>query len=112
MEIKGRITKVLPLRSGTSQRTGNEWKAQPFIVEYYENPSDRYPDRVLLESYDEKAIEQIKEGVECLCGFGHSVREYEGRHYNEVRLFKFELAKDFSAPASEPAQEYDPNDPF
>ena len=35
MEFIGRVKKILPLRSGISQRTGNEWKSLPFIFENY-----------------------------------------------------------------------------
>lgn len=90
MEFKGRIKQMLPLRSGVSQRTGNEWKAQPFVFEYFENATDRYADSVLLETYDTKVIETMQEGMEVICGFGHRTREYEGRTYNELRLYKFE----------------------
>lgn len=90
MEFKGRIKQILPLRSGVSQRTGNEWKAQPFVFEYFENVTDRYADSVLLETYDTKVMETIQEGMEVICGFGHRTREYEGRTYNELRLYKFE----------------------
>ena len=90
MEFKGRIKQILPLRSGVSQRTGNEWKAQPFVFEYFENATDRYADSVLLETYDTKAMETMQEGMEVICGFGHRTREYEGRTYNELRLYKFE----------------------
>ena len=41
MEFKGRIMKVLPVTSGTSQN-GNEWKKQEFIFEYFEQQTDRY----------------------------------------------------------------------
>ena len=44
MEFQGRIAKVLPIRQGVSQRTGNEWKSLPFIFEYFEHDSDRYAD--------------------------------------------------------------------
>lgn len=90
MEFKGRIKQMLPLRSGVSQRTGNEWKAQPFVFEYFENATDRYADSVLLETYDTKVMETMQEGMEVICGFGHRTREYEGRTYNELRLYKFE----------------------
>lgn len=46
MEFTGRISKVLPVRSGTSQR-GNEWQALPFVFEYFEHENDRYADSVL-----------------------------------------------------------------
>lgn len=91
MEFQGRIYKLLPIRQGVSQRTGNEWKAQPFVFEYFETPEQRWSDKVLLETYDAKIIEQLKEGMEVRCGFGHSVREYEGRTYNEVKLYRIEF---------------------
>lgn len=97
MEFTGRVSKILPVRSGTSARTGNEWKALPFVFEYFENPSDRYADSVLLETFDSKVIENIKEGMEVRCGFGHKVRTYQkdGRDVtiNELRLYKIESVR-------------------
>ena len=29
--------------------------------------------------------------VKCKCGFSHNVREYEGKVFNDVRLYKFEV---------------------
>ncbi len=93
MEFQGRVKKIMPLRSGVSQRTGNEWKALPFIFEYFEHDTDRYPDQVLLETFDTNVIEHLKEGMEVRCGFAHHTREYEGRVFNEVRLYKIESVK-------------------
>ena len=67
--------------------------ALPFIFEYFEHETDRYADRVLLETFDTKVIENIKEGMEVRCGFSHNVREYEGKTYNELRLYKIECVK-------------------
>ena len=93
MEFQGRVKKLLPVRSGVSQRTGNEWKALPFIFEYFENPTDRFADTVLLETFDTNVIDNLKEGMEIRCGFGHRTREYEGKTYNELRLYKIESVK-------------------
>ena len=93
MEFTGQVKKILPLRSGVSQRTGNEWKSLPFIFEYHENPTDRYADTVLLETFDTNVIENLKEGMEIRCGFGHRTREYEGKTYNELRLYKIESVR-------------------
>ena len=93
MEFTGRVKKMLPIRSGVSQRTGNEWKALPFIFEYFENPTDRFADTVLLETFDTNVIENLKEGMEIRCGFGHRTREYEGKTYNELRLYKIESVR-------------------
>lgn len=82
--------RLLPVRSGVSQRTGNEWKALPFVFEYFEHPSDRYADSVVLETFDENVINNLKEGMKVRCGFGHRTREYQGKVYNEVRLYKID----------------------
>ena len=97
MEFQGRIAKLLPIRQGVSQRTGNEWKSLPFIFEYFEHDSDRYADSVLLETFDTKVIDNLKEGMEVRCGFGHRTREYtkDGKTMiiNDLRLYKIESVR-------------------
>lgn len=90
MEFTGRIYKVLGERSGTSAKTGNEWKTLQFIFEYFENKSDRYSDKVVLETFDTNVMPLVKEGANVRIGFGHHAREHEGRYYNELRMYKFE----------------------
>ena len=111
MEFTGRVKKILPARTGVSQRTGNEWKALPFIFEYFENPTDRYADSVVLETFDNNVIDNLKEGMEVRCGFSHHTREYEGKTYNELRLYKIESvrgAQQAPQAANTPAAEQSP----
>ena len=111
MEFTGRVKKILPARSGVSQRTGNEWKALPFIFEYFENPTDRFADTVLLETFDTNVIDHLKEGMEIRCGFGHRTRDYDGKTYNELRLYKIESvrgAQQAPQAANAPAAEQSP----
>lgn len=82
--------KVLEQRKGTSERTGNEWKTQGFVFEYFEQPTDRYSDKVYLETFDENVMSQLEEGLPVLIGFGHNVEDYNGRTYNRLRMYKFE----------------------
>ena len=90
MEFKGRIMKVLPATSGTSQN-GNEWKKQEFVFEYFEQQTDRYSDKVCLSIMNDRIAEyDLHENDEVLIGFGHSIREYQGRYFNELRLYKFQ----------------------
>lgn len=91
MEFKGLITKVLPMQTGTSERTGNPWQKQEFVVEYFEHENDRWADRVCLSTMDTKVMSQLAEGKEVVVGFGHGAREYNGRFYNELKLYKFEV---------------------
>ena len=90
MEFVGQIKKMLPARSGVSERSGNVWKAQPFIFEYYEHESDRYPDSVVLETFDDNIMAQLEEFAKVKIGFGHRTREYEGKVFNDLRIYKFE----------------------
>ena len=115
MEFEGRIARVLPTRSGTSQR--GVWKVLPFVFEYFETGDQRWPDRVLLETMDTNIMAQIganlKKGndgkagdengeyellheLKCRVGFSHSVREYDKQDgkkglSNNIRCYKFEI---------------------
>ena len=97
MEFQGRIAKLLPIREGVSQRTGNAWKSLPFIFEYFEHDSDRYADSVMLETFDTNVIDNLQEGMEVRCGFGHRTREYtkDGKTMiiNDIRLYKIESVR-------------------
>ena len=108
MEFNGRIKQLLPKRSGTSARTGNTWEAQPFVFEYFENPTDRYADSVLLETFDTNVMRNMKEGMEVRCGFGHKVDSYQkdGKNMtiNNLKLYKFEFLNG-QQPANQPAQQ-------
>ena len=115
MEFEGRIQRVLPVSSGTSQR--GEWKKLPFVFEYFENNDQRWSDKVLLETMEpgimgkigayvergddnkgivENGCMKLKSEIKCRCGFSHSVHDWtdnEGktRYFNQVRLYKFEI---------------------
>lgn len=109
MEFKGRIMKVLPVTSGTSQN-GNEWKKQEFVFEYFEQQTDRYSDKVCLSIMNDRIAEyDLHENDEVLIGFGHSIREYQGRYFNELRLYKFQkLTQAQPQPKTAQGQERNP----
>lgn len=112
MIFNGRISKVMAPQTGVSQRTGNEWTQQEFVFEYFENPTDRYSDKVCLRTFDKKIMERLHEGQECRIGFGHSVREHEGRVFNELRMYSFETAVASAMAHAQPVSEEDKNMPF
>lgn len=93
------------MRSGTSQRTGNQWQTQPFIFEYFETDDQRWSDKVLLETFNASEIPLIEENAKVRIGFAHSVREWtnqrgETQTFNEIRMYKFERLD--TAPNAEP----------
>ena len=91
MEFEGQIIKVCNPRTGTSQRTGNEWKTQGFVFEYKEHDTDPWHDKVYLETFDEKIMEQLVVGAVAKIGFRHKTREYESRVFNDVQMNSFTL---------------------
>lgn len=107
MQFQGRIYKLFPVQSGTSQR--GEWTKQDFIFEYFEQPTDRYADRVLLSIMNDRIREyDLHEGDEVIIGFGHNTREYQGRYFNDVRLYHFEKVKQILSPAKQVYAEAQP----
>lgn len=117
MKVQGKITALLPERSGISQRTGQEWKSLPFIIEFFDDGDRRFADRMQLETFDTKEMDLLRKVVaynesnspqiEVAVTVGHNVREYQGRHYNDLRTYRVELPDGVMLPA-EPAQPADP----
>lgn len=131
MVFEGKIIRVLPTRGGVSERTGNQWKALPFVFSYYEPGQERVDDRVLLETFDTNVMAQIgkycvkgEDGkavvengslkltgqIPCKIGFGHKVREFQNKHgetvtINELRIYSIEIG---TASQQQPAAQLAP----
>jgi hypothetical protein len=88
MEIKGRILAVLEEKSGTSQRTGNNWRCGQYVLETIE----QYPKKILFEVFGEEKIHSmnIHIGEELTVFFNVDAREYNGKWYNQIRAWKVE----------------------
>lgn len=125
MKYEGRISRLLEVREGTSMRTGQPWKALPFIFEFFEQEEDRYASFVKLETFDTKVMQQIaqfiakdeesgkaiiKDGsmellqnVNVRCDFRLNINIFNGKIYNEVLLRDIEvLTKAEEKPNEEP----------
>ena len=85
MEITGKIIAVLPAQSGVSQRTGNPWKSQDYVIETH----DQYPKRCCFRVFGEEKINQfnIQSGEEMTVSFDIDSHEYQGRWFNDVRAW-------------------------
>lgn len=86
MEITGRIIAALPPRGGVSQRTGNSWKVQEFVIETH----DQYPRKCVFNVFGEDKLTEynIQVGDELTVSFDIDAREYNGRWYNDVRAWR------------------------
>lgn len=87
IKLTGRIAKVFPANSGVSQRTGNPWMSQEYLLEFFSWGGARYPDRVVFRIFGEERIKQfnIQEMEENVTVFLRlDAHESDGRWYNEV----------------------------
>lgn len=85
MEITGKIIAVLPAQGGVSQRTGNPWKSQDYVIETH----DTYPKKCCFRIFGEDKINQmnIQLGEELTVSFDIDSHEYQGRWFNDVRAW-------------------------
>ena len=84
MELIGKIIQVLPERSGTSARTGSEWRMGSYVLE---TTTDRFPRKMMFEVFGSDKIQQfnIQVGEMVRVSFDIDAREYQGRWYNSIR---------------------------
>ncbi|MEM1261729.1 MAG: DUF3127 domain-containing protein [Pseudomonadota bacterium] len=114
MELKGKITAVLPEKNGTSAR--GPWRKQEYVIEI---PGD-YPKNVCFMVWGDK-IDQfgITEGQELTVHIDLESREYNGRWYTDVKAWRIEASSTDSAadekpplPDEAPPAPFDDNIPF
>ena len=85
MELTGKIIAVMPANSGTSQRTGQTWMSQQYVLEV----PGMYPKRMVFEVFGEDRITSfnIQNGQDVVVSFEIDAHEYQGRWFNEVRAW-------------------------
>ena len=87
MELTGKITQVLPEKSGTSAR--GPWRKQEYVIEI---PGD-YPKQVCFMVWGDK-IDQfsIQPGQDVTVHVDLESREYNGRWYTDVKAWRVDPA--------------------
>ena len=85
MELTGKIIAVLPANSGVSNRTGNPWMSQEFVIEV----PGQYPRKCVFRVFGEDRIKQfnIQQGEDLTIQFDIDAHEYNGRWFNEIRAY-------------------------
>ena len=106
MEIEGLIYKVLPANSGVSQKTGNAWMSQEFVLSYYWFPNQTMPSYMVFRVFGEDRLKQfdLHENDEVKIRFNIEAHESNGRWFNEVRCTAVQKTK--AAPTQ--AESYEP----
>ena len=85
MDLTGKIIAVLPANQGVSQRTGNPWMSQEYVIEV----PGQYPRKCVFRVFGEDRIKQfnIQMGEDVTVSFDIDAHEYNGRWFNEVRAY-------------------------
>lgn len=100
MEITGKIISVLEERSGTSSRTGNEWRVASYVLETVE----QYPKKMVFEVFGSDRIQtmNIQAGEMLTVKFDVDAHEYNGRWFNSIRAFAVDRNVGAVPPAGAP----------
>ena len=107
MEAHGKIIAVLPAQGGVSQRTGNTWRSQQFVLETIEQYSKKIP----FEVFGEERIKQfnIVQGEELTIHFDIDGSEWNGKWFPKIRCYNVSRGTGQQpAPAPAPASAQQP----
>ena len=86
MDLTGTITVVMPAQSGVSQRSGNAWMSQEYVMEI----PGQWPRHIVFRIFGEDRIKQfnLRQGEQNVTiQFDIDAHEYNGRWFNEVRCY-------------------------
>ena len=83
MKLKGKITVVIPAKSGTTDK--GDWQSQQYVMETIEE----YPKKMLFEVFGESKIKEfdIKQDEVLTVSFDPKVDEKDGHYYGKNRVY-------------------------
>ena len=87
-ELTGKVLQLLPEQTGTGRN--GQWSRQDFIVETQE----QYPRKVCFSAWGEKVslLKSFKTDDTVKVYFNIESRDYNGRWYTDLRIWKIESA--------------------
>lgn len=102
MDFTGKIIQVLEPRRGTSSRTGNEWVCGQYVIETVDQ---QFPRKMFFEVFGADKIQQfnLQLGELVTVSFDVEAREFNGRWFNSIRVFRVERAQAGAAPVAQPS---------
>ncbi|MBM6993266.1 MAG: DUF3127 domain-containing protein [Prevotella sp.] len=107
IEVEGIIIKEYPAKEGVSNRTGNAWKSQEFVIQ----TKDQYPRACLFRVFGADKLEQfnIHQGDSVHVWLDINARAWQDRYFNDISAFRVDHVDPNamgaqSQPAAAPAQ--------
>lgn len=86
IEVEGVIIKEYPAKEGVSQRTGNAWKSQEFVIQ----TKDQYPRACLFRVFGADKLEQfnIHQGDTVHVWLDINAHPWQDRYFNDISAFR------------------------
>ena len=101
LEIEGTLSQKLPVQSGNSAR--GPWAKQEFILEY---PDGNYTAKACFTAWGQDKVQDLDKyqvGDKVKVSFNLKSREYNGRWYNDLQIWKIAPAGAQPAVPAQPA---------
>ena len=103
VKLTGRIAEVMPVVSGISERTGNPWKSQEYLFEYFSWSGAKYANRMVARVFGEDDIAKfnLKQGEEVTLTIRFDANKSKdgSRWFNEIRISNVERPQAAQQPA-------------
>ena len=103
IKLTGRIAEVMPVVSGISDRTGNPWKSQEYLFEYFAWSGAKYANRMVARIFGEDDIAKynLKQGEEVTLTIRFDANKSKdgSRWFNEIRISNVERPQAAQQPA-------------
>ena len=107
LEIEGTLAQKLPVQSGSSAR--GPWAKQEFILEF---PDGNFTAKACFTAWGQEKVQDLGKyqvGDKVKVSFNLKSREYNGRWYNDLQIWKIAPAgAQPAAPAQQPAPQAKP----
>lgn len=103
IKLTGRIAEVMPVVEGISERTGNPWKSQEYLFEYFAWSGAKYANRMVVRVFGEEDIAKfnLKQGEEVTLTIRFDANKSKdgSRWFNEIRIQQVERPQATQQPA-------------
>ena len=107
LEIEGTLAQKLPVQSGSSAR--GPWAKQEFILEF---PDGNFTAKACFTAWGQEKVQDLGKyqvGDKVKVSFNLKSREYNGRWYNDLQIWKIAPAgAQPAAPVQQPAPQAKP----
>lgn len=103
MQLTAKLTQLLPVQTGSGKN--GQWKKQDIIVE----TEGKFPKKICMSVWGDKIdVRHLQVGNQLNISFDLESREFNGRWYTDVKVFKVEAAGSSSTNNAPEYQEYIP----